>query len=100
MPETSIVNQPQIIDTEPGQAESTKGQWWQRGVRTVVQVGLVQIVLQTYQAFAAVPLNEQQYAALTTLLTTLLTIAQILAEDIVGMALLRTPQGRPRRRPA
>lgn len=52
-----------------------------RTVRTILQVGLWQLVLQAYNAFAAVPLNEAQYAILTTLGTACLTLLQNYLED-------------------
>lgn len=61
---------------------------WSRTVRTLIQVGIVQILLQTYQAFSPVPLNEGQYAALTTLGTTLLTLTLNWLEDASGTRLL------------
>lgn len=63
---------------------------WSRTVRTLIQVGVIQVVLQVYQAFAPVPLNDTQYAALTTAGTVLLTLAQNWIEETSGVALLKS----------
>ena len=54
---------------------------WRRTARGLIQVGLIQAVLQAYNAFAPTPLNDVQYATLTTLLTALFTLAMNWAED-------------------
>lgn len=54
---------------------------WHRAIRTLVQVGIVQLLLQGYTAFAAHPLTTEQYAFVTALGTTVLSLAQNWLED-------------------
>lgn len=52
-----------------------------RALRTLVQVGLVQAAIQTYNAFAPHPFNVEQVSAITALATPLLSFGQSWLED-------------------
>lgn len=63
-----------------------------RAIRTLLQVGLVQGVIQLYQAFAPVKLNVEQASAITVVATPLLGFLQNMLEDTAGLpALLKAP---------
>lgn len=63
-----------------------------RAVRTLLQVSAVQILLQTYNAFAPNPLTNEQYVALTALGSMLVTFGQAWLEDNTRFpALLKAP---------
>lgn len=63
-----------------------------RGLRTLLQVGLVQAVIQFYNAFASTDLTPEQTAAITTLATPLLAFIQNYLEDNTPMpALFKAP---------
>ena len=62
-----------------------------RGVRTLLQVGVVEAVLQLLRAFG-VDLNEEQHAAILVVATPLITALQCYLEDNTKMpALLKAP---------
>lgn len=54
---------------------------WNRTIRTLIQVGIVQLLLQGYNAFAGHPLTNEQYAVVTALGTACLTLIQNFLED-------------------
>lgn len=54
---------------------------WSRTIRTLIQVGVVQLILQAYNAFAPGPLTNEQYAVVTALGTALLTLIQNWLEE-------------------
>jgi hypothetical protein len=63
-----------------------------RAIRTLVQVGLVQGVLQLWNAFAPTKLTVDQAAAITLVATPLVGFIQNMLEDSAGMpALLKAP---------
>lgn len=63
-----------------------------RALRTFIQIGVVQGAIQLYNAFAAVPLNATQVAAITTFATPVVALVQNLLEDQSGMpALWKAP---------
>jgi hypothetical protein len=62
-----------------------------RGLRTLLQVGLIQAFIQFAQAFGA-HLTGEQIAAITTLATPLLAFVQNLLEDNTGFpSILKAP---------
>jgi hypothetical protein len=86
-----MVDTPKVIDSDPQVAEPTSGQWINRGVRTAIQLGFVTAVIQLWNAFAATPLTATQVEAVYGFGTIVLAIFQVIAEDKLGVAILRTP---------
>lgn len=63
-----------------------------RGLRSLLQVGLVQAAIQFYNAFASTQLTADQVTAVTVLATPLLAFIQNLLEDNTSFpALLKAP---------
>jgi len=63
-----------------------------RGLRSLLQVGLVQALIQLYNAFAAVDLTAEQVSAITMVATPILAFAQNWLEDSTSFpALLKAP---------
>lgn len=60
---------------------STESDPLRRSLRSLLQVGLLQGLLQLYNAFAAVPLTADQNAAIMVVGTPILAFAQNLLED-------------------
>lgn len=67
-----------------------------RALRTLIQVGLVQAVIQLYNAFAPHPLNAEQVSAITAFATPLLAFGQNWLEDnTAAPTLLAAPAPTP-----
>lgn len=63
-----------------------------RALRTLIQVGLVQAIIQLYNAFSPHPLNAEQVSAVTAVATPLLAFGQNWFEDnTTAPALLKPP---------
>lgn len=63
-----------------------------RGLRTLLQVGLVQAAIQVYNAFAPARLTADQVSAITAIATPLLAFVQNFLEDSTPLpALLKSP---------
>lgn len=92
------VDAPKAIDTQPAVAEPTSGQGGSRFVRTLLQGTFVTLLLQAWQAFAPLnwQMNADQQAIVFALVMAILSLIQVIIEDGIGVAILRTPAAKKR----
>lgn len=76
----------------PSRVQVNQSDKYYRAIRTLLQVGLVQGLIQLWNAFAAHPLTPEQVIAITVVATPLISFGQNLIEDTTSVpSLLKSP---------